>query len=82
MADPTPGTNLGQVGYEAYAEYTGGKTFDGRDMPAWSDLGDRIQRAWMVAGENIQRAIIDHGGLRDHRDDVDDCQLCRIIAAQ
>jgi hypothetical protein len=37
---------LGRWGYEAYARSTGGKTFDGRAMPAWSELPDRIQRAW------------------------------------
>jgi len=38
-----------RVAYEAYARSTGGKTFDGRDMPRWSDLGDKIQTAWLAA---------------------------------
>jgi hypothetical protein len=36
----------GMVGYEAYAKSTGGKTFDGRDMPKWADLPQRIRDAW------------------------------------
>jgi hypothetical protein len=36
-------------GYEGYAESTGGKTFDGRQMPTWDELPDRIQEAWRAA---------------------------------
>lgn len=36
-------------GYEGYAKSTGGKTFDGRDMPKWSELPPRIQDAWRDA---------------------------------
>ena len=39
----------GQRAYQAYADATGGKTFDGRDMPDWSGLGDKIQAAWIAA---------------------------------
>jgi len=38
-----------QRAYEAYAQVTGGKTFDGRDMPQYADLGDTIQAAWVAA---------------------------------
>ena len=41
--------SYGEVAYAAYAEHTGGKTFDGRDMPSWTDLGERIQGAWEAA---------------------------------
>lgn len=44
-----------RLGYEAYAKSTGGKTYDGRDMPAWDDLPDRIKCAWYAAW----RAIVD-----------------------
>ena len=46
----------GSVGYEAYAASTGGKTFDGRDMPRWSDLPERIQKAWNDASLAIRGA--------------------------
>ena len=35
--------------YEGYATSTGGKTFDGRQMPAWEELPDRIQETWRAA---------------------------------
>lgn len=41
----------GEVSYNSYARITGGKTFDGRDMPTWDDLGDRIQIAWEAAAK-------------------------------
>jgi len=44
---------LGREGYEAYAKSTGGKTFDGRDMPLWSQLPQRIQDAWSEAARAI-----------------------------
>lgn len=45
---PTP-LELAEAGYRGYAEKTGGKTFDGRDMPAWKDLPERTIQAWVAA---------------------------------
>lgn len=47
----------GQVGYQAYAQSTGGKTFDGRDMPRWEQLPERIQQAWIAATQAAHRAL-------------------------
>lgn len=52
MAQPSK-SPLGQTGYEAYAQSTGGKTFDGRDMPRWEALPERIQKAWNDAAQAI-----------------------------
>lgn len=46
--------SYGQIGYEAYARSTGGKTFDGRDMPTFEQLPDRIKKAW----EDATMAVI------------------------
>lgn len=56
---------LGQLGYEAYARSTGGKTFDGRDMPTWSALPDKIKQAWHDAA----RAVSDMTLRRHARED-------------
>ena len=40
---------LAKLGYEAYAVATGGKTWDGKDMPTWDQLPERIQTAWTAA---------------------------------
>lgn len=52
---------VAQAGYEGYAECTGGKTFDGRDMPLWADLPDRTKTAWVAAAAGIRRKI-EQGG--------------------
>ena len=46
-------TGLAEKAYSAYGESTGGKTFDGRDMPKWDDLGERIQAAWCAAAQAV-----------------------------
>lgn len=47
--------DLGQLGYEAYARFTGGKTFDGRDMPSWAQLPETIRDAWRAAADAISQ---------------------------
>lgn len=44
---------LAEAGYEAYAKNTGGKTYDGKDMPKWSALPDRTKNAWTAAADSI-----------------------------
>lgn len=46
----------GQTAYDAYTVATGGKTWDGRDMPTWDQLGDRIRDAWTDAGRAVLEA--------------------------
>lgn len=41
--------SLGEIGYEAYAQSTGGKTFDGRDMPTFAEVfasKPHVAKAW------------------------------------
>jgi hypothetical protein len=52
---------LAEAGYRGYAESTGGKTFDGRDMPAWEDLPDRTVQAWVAAASAIEQALLTPG---------------------
>lgn len=52
---------LAEVGYKAYARKTGGKTFDGRDMPEWKDIPERIQGAWASAALAIMGQPEDFG---------------------
>ena len=52
---------LGQIGYEAYAKSTGGKTFDGRDMPTWEQVkasGTKVAQAWEDAAEAMARTAL------------------------
>lgn len=40
---------LARRAYDAYAMKTGGRTYSGGSMGAWTDLPERIREAW-VAG--------------------------------
>ena len=43
MSDKT----IGQIGFDAYGDAAGWKTFDGRPMPTWEELkaqNDRVER--------------------------------------
>lgn len=53
---------FGRLGYDAYAQSTGGKTFDGRDMPKWDELPERIQTAWNAAADAVCFALREHEG--------------------
>lgn len=57
---PDPGARVrrAQIGYEAYGAAAGWKTFDGRPMPTWEDLGmlphgAETRRRWEVAAAAI-----------------------------
>mgnify|MGYP001586076291 CR=1 FL=1 len=49
----------GIIGYETYAKFTGGKTWDGKPMPTWEDLPEKIQGAWGASGEAVVESYID-----------------------
>ncbi|HEX3781745.1 MAG TPA: hypothetical protein VHX38_18940 [Pseudonocardiaceae bacterium] len=56
MTLPTP-LEQAEAGYTGYAEATGGKTFDGRDMPAWQDLPEHTVQAWTTAAGAIRSEL-------------------------
>lgn len=59
----------GQRAYEAYREHTGGKTYDGRDMPTWAELVEKspkIAGAWEAAGAAVYRVAV-RGTVKDPR---------------
>ena len=49
--------DLAEAGYLGYADHTGGKTFDGREMPSWTQLPERIRAAWAAAAGAIRRHL-------------------------
>lgn len=49
----------GRIGYEAYKASTGGKTFNGRDMPTWEQVQERtphVAKAWNDAAEAMRES--------------------------
>lgn len=49
MSEQQGYTDPAMLAYDAYAQYTGGKTYDGREMPKWLELPARIRNAWRAA---------------------------------
>lgn len=45
----TPLSEPGKAGFDAYNEYRGGKTHDGRPTPPWEELGDGVRTGWVCA---------------------------------
>lgn len=48
-ADVDDWTKIAKAGYDAYAIATGGRTYDGKQMPLWEELPERIRDAWRAA---------------------------------
>lgn len=55
MSDLTPA----QTAYAAYGATTGGLNFRGEPMPAWEQLGDKIQAAWTAATRAVLTVAAD-----------------------
>ena len=58
-----PPADLARIGYEAYAQATGGLTFDGRQMPTFDrviardrERGTKVSAAWAAAAVAIRGA--------------------------
>jgi hypothetical protein len=50
-------SDVARAGYEAYGDWTEWRTWDGRDMPRWTDLPTRTQMAWVAAAGAITRKL-------------------------
>jgi hypothetical protein len=46
-------TELAKRAYEAYGNVTDHKNHRGEPMPAWEDLGEKIQAAWVAAAQQV-----------------------------
>lgn len=60
---PTPG----QKAYEGYYAFTKGKTYDGKPMPLWLELGDTIREAWEQAAYAAIHEYRVQVTIKDHR---------------
>jgi hypothetical protein len=47
---------LGKVAFSAYSDHTGGKSYNGEDLPHWDDLPATVQLAWCAAAVAVQVA--------------------------
>jgi hypothetical protein len=45
--------HVGKLAYDTYAAKAGGVTHDGRPMPKWEDLGDKVRSQWDVSAQAV-----------------------------
>jgi hypothetical protein len=52
-------THIAKLMWNAYAIQAGGKTFDGKPLPTWDELGEERQSCWVatasVTAERIEK---------------------------
>lgn len=48
---------IGETAYRAYAESTGGRTWDDKAMPTWDQLPVKIQVAWTAAATAVAKDV-------------------------
>lgn len=53
LSSKIKGKTPGQVAFEAYNIQKGGKTWDGKDIPPWSAVGEAVQSGWDAAAEAV-----------------------------
>lgn len=44
---------LAKAGYDAYCKQAGGRTFDGKPLPAYAQLGSERQACWVAATKEV-----------------------------
>ncbi len=64
----TDPTILGKTCFEGYREDMGGETFDGRPIPEWDDLGDKVRSGWIAGAQKVIDLRVDYGPQRWHTD--------------
>lgn len=42
-----------QEAFKAYNESAGGKTWDGRPIPTWEEVGDKVRSHWIAAVRKV-----------------------------
>lgn len=53
----------GQIAFEAYNESKGGKTWDGKPIPPWGDVGDEVRNGWEAAAFAVVKNIASSTGV-------------------
>lgn len=67
---------LCQTAFAAYNERAGGKTFDGRVIPPWSECGPKVRNNWRAAIAAVYNSLngedmaIDYDGAQSVYEEV------------
>lgn len=49
---------LARIAWDAYAVAVGGKTFDGKPLPTYEQLGETQKAGWAAAAEAIKDLVL------------------------
>lgn len=49
--------DLAKVAFEAYNVQAGGKTWDGKDIPPFEEVGEKVQANWIAATKALCAAV-------------------------
>ena len=75
-------THTAKLMWDAYAVQAGGKTFDGKPLPTWDELGEERQSCWIAAAsvtaDRIQKL---ESALLDLSDGYECCPVSRSMRA-
>jgi hypothetical protein len=69
--------SLGQATYAAFGHATNHLNSEGDRIPAWEQLGDRLQRAWKAAGRAARQVVFPRDTVADEMA----CGTCRRAVA-
>ena len=51
-------THIAKLMWDAYATQAGGKTFDGKPLPSWEELGEERRSCWIAAASVTARRAL------------------------
>jgi hypothetical protein len=54
---PRRNSAIGKVAFEAYTAQAGGKTHDGKPIPAWEALTDSVRASWTAAARAVEADV-------------------------
>lgn len=49
--------DLAEVAFKAYNDQAGGKTWDGKDIPPFAEVGEKVQANWIAAVRHVCAAV-------------------------
>lgn len=66
--------SLGEVAFSAYRASVGGKTYDGKPIPAWAELSEPIRQAWQAAAVAARSVGWDYVGRKSFAEKIEEMQ--------
>lgn len=52
-----PGDGLARSAYDAYGRAVGYKNFQGKPMPEWDQLGEKVKAGWRAASHSVAHEV-------------------------